>query len=51
LCPQATLTPDVFAEQLHPLMNRDTLLAMAEKSRLQAKPCATAVVVEAIVSL
>lgn len=51
LCPQTTMTPDTLAEQLRPLMNRDTLLVMAEKSRLQAKPCATAVVVDAIVSL
>ncbi len=51
LCPQATLTPDVLADQLRPLMNRETLLAMAEKSRLQAKPDATTAVVNAVVSL
>ncbi len=51
LCPQASLTPDRLAEQLRPLMKRDVLLAMAEKSRLQATPTATADVVEAIFSL
>ncbi len=51
LCPQATLTPDTLAEQLSPLMRRDLLLVMAEKSRLQATPFATVDVVEAIVSL
>ncbi len=50
LCPQATLTSETLAEQLRPLVNRDVLLVMAEKSRLQAKPCATAVVVDAIVA-
>jgi UDP-N-acetylglucosamine--N-acetylmuramyl-(pentapeptide) pyrophosphoryl-undecaprenol N-acetylglucosamine transferase len=51
LCPQVTLTTDVLAEQLRPLMNREILLTMAEKSRMQAKPCATVVVVDAIVSM
>jgi UDP-N-acetylglucosamine--N-acetylmuramyl-(pentapeptide) pyrophosphoryl-undecaprenol N-acetylglucosamine transferase len=50
LCPQSSLTPDELVEQLRPLMDRNTLLAIAEKSRLQAKPHATSIVVEAIVS-
>jgi UDP-N-acetylglucosamine--N-acetylmuramyl-(pentapeptide) pyrophosphoryl-undecaprenol N-acetylglucosamine transferase len=50
LCPQATLTPDALTEQLRPLMNRQTLLVMAEKSRLQAKPDATIAVVNTVVS-
>ncbi len=51
LCPQATLTPDVLVEQLRPLLSRATLLDMAKKSRLQAKPDATTAVVSAVVSL
>ena len=50
LCPQATLTPDVLVEQLRPLLNRETLLVMAEKSRLQAKTDATTAVVDAVLS-
>ncbi len=51
LCPQATLTPEHLAEQLRPLLNRATLLNMAEKSRLQAQPCATSAVVDAVVEI
>ncbi len=51
LCPQATLTPEHLAEQLRPLLNRATLLVMAEKSRLQAQPCATSAVVDAVVEI
>ena len=51
LCPQATLTPEVLVEQLRPLLNRERLLVMAQKSRMQAKPDATTAVVNAVVSL
>lgn len=51
LCPQATLTPEVLADQLRPLLNRERLLVMAQKSRMQAKPDATTAVVNAVVSL
>jgi UDP-N-acetylglucosamine--N-acetylmuramyl-(pentapeptide) pyrophosphoryl-undecaprenol N-acetylglucosamine transferase len=50
LAPQAALTPDSLAQQLRPLLNRATLLNMAQLAQQQAKPQATADVVDAVVS-
>lgn len=51
LSPQAGLTPEHLAEQLRPLLNRATLLDMALLAQHQAKPEATADVVDAVVSV
>ncbi|MDO4222787.1 MAG: undecaprenyldiphospho-muramoylpentapeptide beta-N-acetylglucosaminyltransferase [Acinetobacter sp.] len=48
ICPQATLTADVLAELLTPLMNRQVLSEMAVKARQQAQPQATEYVVRLI---
>jgi len=51
LAPQAALTPDSLVAQLRPLLNRATLLEMALLAQQQAKPEATADVVDAVVSV
>lgn len=51
LCPQASLTAAHLAGLLLPLLDRDLLLSMAEKSRAKAHPTATAHVAEAILTV
>lgn len=51
LCPQATLTAEQLATTLSRVLDRPTLLSMAEKSRAKAQPTATASVVAAILSV
>ncbi|MEC7119502.1 MAG: undecaprenyldiphospho-muramoylpentapeptide beta-N-acetylglucosaminyltransferase [Pseudomonadota bacterium] len=51
ICAQATLTPESLATSIGNLLNRQTLLNMAEKSRAKAQPSATATVVASILSV